>query len=81
MPEQRLTTTESQESSPSPPSPSSQSPAWWRAPERVLAILAAVGLRAFDKLESWEAMGVLMAAFGAPAVSLMKRGLDRLRGK
>ena len=73
-------TGESTELQPSASSSSQSSLAWWRAPERLLAVAGAVVLRWFDKLgEEWTVL-VLATALGAPATAALMRVLKRLKG-
>lgn len=61
---------------------SSSSPsAFWRAPERVLAVIGAAGLRALGLLsEEWTA-AVLLTALSAPITSAAQQALRRLKKK
>jgi hypothetical protein len=63
---------ESKEESESLPLSSSPS-AWWRAPERLVAVAGVVGLRLADRLsEEWTA-AVLLSALGTPVVQWLMR--------
>jgi len=63
----------STELSESSQSPSSSSAPWWKAPERLIAVLGALGLRLADRLsEDWTA-AVLLAALGAPVAQWLMR--------
>ena len=67
-----------------PPSGSSSPGAlqpWWRAPERILAVAATVGLRWFDKLDQEWTGAVLLAALGAPLAKWMLASFQQRRLK
>ena len=80
MPEQ-LEVTQSTEELESSRLASSQSVSFWRSPERVLAVIGAVGLRALDRLDQdWTAL-VLCTALGADAAKWVASKFKGKAGK
>lgn len=66
---------------PSRSSPPRSSVAWWRSPERTLAVVGAIALRWSGKLPEFETAIVLMVALGAPVTGALLGALRRVRGK
>jgi hypothetical protein len=69
---------ESNEHTDSSPSGSSPPP-WWRAPERLIAVIGTIGLCWSGKLGAPEAAAILSLALGAPLTRGAMRVVRRLR--
>jgi hypothetical protein len=53
--------------------------AWWRSPERLIAVIGAIALRYGGKLPEIETAAVLMVALGAPVTSAVVKFIQAHR--
>ncbi len=79
MSESEESSSEHTGSSHSGSSPSHSSVAWWRSPERLIAVIGAIALRYGGKLPEIETAAVLMVALGAPVTSAVVKFIQAHR--